>query len=219
MPCDPTTAPAQADDPDVCEHIALELGERGWCVTPHFIPPLLVSELRREALELHAQGGFRPAGIGRGEALRFKPEVRTDRVYWLDPGRCSGPQRLYLGTLETLRQTLNQTLLLGLFEYAGHFALYPPGTYYRKHLDQFVGMGLRTVTLILYLNPDWEPQDGGQLRIYCDPRHPDYYEELLPLGGQLVTFLSARYLHEVMPSRRDRVSITGWLSRRGGDPF
>ena len=75
---------------------------------------------------------------------------------------------------------------------------------------------MRTVTAILYLNRNWQPEDGGQLRIYTDPNDPEHYEELLPLGGRLVTFLSARFLHEVMPARRERFSITGWFKKRDG---
>jgi SM-20-related protein len=30
----------------------------------------------------------------------------------------------------------------------------------------------------------------------------------------LVTFLSARFIHEVLPARRERYSLTGWLKRR-----
>jgi SM-20-related protein len=70
------------------------------------------------------------------------------------------------------------------------------------------------VTCVLYLNRDWTREEGGQLLIYTDPNEPSHHEEILPLGGQLVTFLSARFLHEVLPSRRDRVSLTGWFRRR-----
>jgi SM-20-related protein len=31
----------------------------------------------------------------------------------------------------------------------------------------------------------------------------------VPAGGCLVTFSSARFLHEVLPGRRSRMSITG----------
>jgi SM-20-related protein len=93
-------------------------------------------------------------------------------------------------------------------------AVYPPGSFYRRHLDQFRGVGERTVTTILYLNQDWIQPDGGQLRIYTDPVDQRRYEEVLPLGGRLVTFLSARFLHEVLPARRDRLSITGWFKKR-----
>lgn len=141
--------------------------------------------------------------------------MRTDRVHWLDPGDCSSAQRRYLNAIEELRQAVNRILFLGLFELEGHLAIYPPGGYYRKHLDRFRGVELRTLSCIFYLNADWSKDDGGLLRIYTDPVDASHYEEILPLGGRLVTFLSARFPHEVMPARRDRISITGWLKRRG----
>jgi SM-20-related protein len=104
--------------------------------------------------------------------------------------------------------------LLGLFELEAHLAVYPPGSFYRRHLDQFPGVGERTVTTILYLNQDWIQPGGGQLRLYTGPVDQRRYEEVLPLGGRLVTFLSARFLHEVLPARRDRLSITGWFKKR-----
>ena len=45
-------------------------------------------------------------------------------------------------------------------------------------------------------------------------QNPDRFEEILPQSGRLVLFLSARFLHEVMPARRERLSITGWFKRR-----
>jgi SM-20-related protein len=209
-----TSVTATFDHSAGCEAIASILAERGWCVTPQFISPILANELRREGLEFYSRGAFRPAGIGRGGQFQVNHAVRTDRIYWLDPSQCSDSQRQYLAILERLRQTVNQTLFLGLADYEGHFALYPPGTYYRRHVDQFVGAPLRTVTAILYLNAAWHPDDGGQLRLYWDTTRPDHYEEILPLDGQLVTFLSADYPHEVLPAQRDRLSLTGWFRRR-----
>jgi SM-20-related protein len=202
--------------PDRFERIALRLADRGWCVTPDFISARLVDELRAEAERIWDAGGFHPAGVGRGATRRIRPEVRTDRVSWLDPHGCSAAQRHYLRTVEALRQAINRTLLLGLSDYEGHLAIYPPGGYYRKHLDQFRDIGRRTVSCVLYLNPEWTVADGGQLRLYTDPNAPSHYEEIMPLGGQLVTFISARFLHEVLASRRQRVSLTGWFRRRAG---
>jgi SM-20-related protein len=214
MPIEDSATPfLQPIDP--CEQIALGLADRGWCVTRDFLTPLHVTQLRHEALQMWRRGKFRHAGVGRGADLQVRTEIRTDRVLWLDGESCTGAQRLYLDALERLRQEVNRTLLLGLFEFEGHLAVYPEGTYYRKHLDQFRGVALRTLTCSLYLNLDWGDGDGGELRLYTDPEDPDRYEAIQPLGGTLVTFLSARFLHEVMPARRERISITGWFKRRG----
>jgi SM-20-related protein len=106
-------------------------------------------------------------------------------------------------------------LYLGLFNFEGHLARYPAGAFYRRHLDQFRGVELRALTCILYLNPDWQPADGGILRIFTDPGRPEHAEEVAPRGGTLVTFLSARFEHEVRPAARERLSLTGWFKRRG----
>lgn len=196
------------------ERIAEQLAQRGWSVVDNFVSPLLLHQLAEEGDTLWRSGDFRHAGVGRGEALRVRPEVRTDRVLWLDPQSATTVQEKYLSALEELRLACNRSLLLGLFDFEGHLAMYPPGSYYRKHLDQFQGVGLRTVTCILYLNRDWREGDGGQLRIYTDPEDPAKYDDILPLGGRLVTFLSARFLHEVLPASRQRWSITGWFKRR-----
>ena len=38
--------------------------------------------------------------------------------------------------------------------------------------------------------------------------------DVLPRGGTLVVFLSDRFPHEVLPARRERLSLAGWFRRR-----
>jgi len=199
---------------DACEQIADDLSRQGWSVRPDFISAQLLYALREECLQEWQQGEFRHAGVGRGENFEIKPEVRNDRVKWLEPGKEAQAQQAYLQQLETLRQVLNRELYLGLFEFEGHMAVYPPGSFYARHLDQFRGIGLRTVSAILYLNDDWRPEDGGQLRLYTVPGDDAQYLDILPTGGQLVVFMSAEFMHEVLPARRERMSVTGWFKRR-----
>jgi SM-20-related protein len=91
---------------------------------PDLIPPLLVDELRVEAEQIWETGGFRHAGVGRGAARQIRPEVRTDRVSWLDPAAGGAARRLYLQALEALRHATKRERCLGLFDFEGHLALY-----------------------------------------------------------------------------------------------
>ncbi len=196
------------------ERIAAALLEQGLITLDDFLPPALVAQLATEAIDLRRGEGLRPAGIGRGPSQHLNEGIRGDQIRWLEPDTATPAQRHYLEILEALRQAINRHLFLGLYEFEGHLALYPPGAYYRKHLDQFQGTQHRLVTVILYLNPDWRDEDGGQLRIYPDPTDEGCHQDLLPVAGRLVCFLSGDFPHEVLPARRERLSITGWFRQR-----
>jgi SM-20-related protein len=109
---------------------------------------------------------------------------------------------------------INRELFLGLFDFEGHMAIYPPGSFYRKHLDQFQDVAQRKVSAILYLNDGWQAEDGGQLRIYLEESADSDSIDVLPRGGTLVCFLSERFYHEVLPATRERLSVTGWFRVR-----
>lgn len=194
--------------------IADQLIRHGFSVTDRYLSPTSVEKIRTEMIEAWQSGCFRHAGVGRGENWELQPGIRNDKVLWLDKADCSPSQQLYLNGLEKLRQRLNRELMLGLFNFEGHMAVYPPGARYRRHIDQFRDMGTRRITCILYLNGDWKISDGGALRLYLDNDNPQHYRDIYPYAGRLVTFLSDRFYHEVLPSSRERYSITGWFRQR-----
>ncbi|MBX9714577.1 MAG: 2OG-Fe(II) oxygenase [Pseudomonadaceae bacterium] len=192
-----------------------DLAEQGWAIATNALPADLTLELAKECRERANQGALQPAGVGRGSAHWVQEGVRGDHIQWLEPGQCAAGDR-YLGMLDDLRGQLNQALYLGLEDYEGHFALYPPGTFYQKHLDRFRDDDRRAVSAVFYLNSDWLPEQGGALRLYlADDRELD----VLPEAGTLVLFLSADLPHEVLPATRERLSLTGWLRRRGNSPL
>jgi SM-20-related protein len=201
---------------DSCGAIVDELARQGFAVVDGFLSPLLVAQLAREAQALWSEDAFHPAGTGRGDGFRLDTQVRTDHVKWLDSDALTPAQHMVVHRLEGLRTAINHALFLGLFELELHLALYPPGSFYRKHLDQFRGDGQRVVTTILYLNAEWNEVDGGALRLYTRSEDVSDYEDIMPIGGRLVSFLSARFPHEVLPTRRERISITGWFKQRDG---
>jgi SM-20-related protein len=137
--------------------------------------------------------------------------IRGDSIDWLEQGQSAACDQ-YLQTMDALRQALNQAFYLGLEDYESHFALYPPGAIYQKHLDRFRDDDRRTVSAAYYLNDDWQPEHGGALRLY--PQNgPEL--DVLPTAGTLVLFISAELPHEVLPATRERLSLTGWFRRRG----
>ena len=199
----------------IYELIVDDLAARGWSVLRSFVPAELVRELAAEARELLDAGALRPAEIGRGLAAQAAPSVRADRIHWLDSSGTTGSQCACLDALEGLRRTLNQELQLGLFEFEGHFAAYPPGGFYRRHRDQHTSSNERVVSCVLYLNDEWDRDSGGQLRLYLDASREESFVDVRPEGGTLVCFLSERFWHEVLPATRARLSLTGWFRRRG----
>jgi SM-20-related protein len=195
------------------ERIVEELAASGRSVQAGFLAPAEILALREETAESWRTGAFRPAGVGAGAESQVRGEIRGDNILWLE-APATVAQQVYLDALERLRLAINRELYLGLLGFEGHLAVYPPGSFYRKHLDRFQTAGHRVVSCILYLNDDWKAEDGGQLRLYAGPEEDAATEDVLPSGGNFVIFLSGSDYHEVLPAKRERVSLTGWFRTR-----
>lgn len=190
-----------------------DLADRGFAIRHGLFEADYLRALAAEAREAWSSGEFRRAGVGR--AVDVRTEVRTDHVLWLDPASPTDLQRRYLEFISELRHDLARELFLPLHEFEAHFAVYPPGAFYTRHLDQFQQQPHRLVSCLLYLNEDWQPHDGGELCIFEPPDEDGDEREILvlPEFGTFVAFLSDRIEHEVRPTRRERFSLSGWLRR------
>jgi SM-20-related protein len=195
----------------VIDRVIAELAEKGWCVLPGFLPGELVRQLAQEAATLEQSGLMRPAATGQGGQREIRSSLRGDNIAWLDESPVTPAQGEFLARMEELRLAANRELQLGLFDLEAHFARYPAGARYGRHLDVFQRDSRRTLTIICYLNENWLPEHGGQLRM--DLENGRQFE-VLPEGGTLVCFLSHRFAHEVLPATRSRLSLTGWFRRR-----
>jgi SM-20-related protein len=191
------------------------IDERGWAIIPGYVNIGDSIRLKNECEISWENGDFHRAGTGKGKGLEIREEIRRDQVMWLLPGGCSPEQGVYLEMLERLRLALNERFFLGLFEFEGHFAIYPDGGFYKAHLDRHSGSSERIVTVILYLNPDWKAGDGGELKLWTLPGDRDGEFILVePRMGTLVCFISGDFWHEVLPTTKARMSITGWFRIR-----
>ena len=182
----------------------------GIAVRDGFLTPTATHDLIECARGRRARGDFEAARIGSERSLQRRPDIRGDSTCWIQPPLLAAEQTL-MEELERLRLELNRELLLGLFELELHYAWYPPGTGYARHVDQPQERGQRRVSVVLYLNEGWTSAVGGELRLFdAGGGHRD----IEPVGGRLVCFLTPGREHEVLSTQCDRLSISGWFRTR-----
>ena len=199
----------ELDFTDIIEALA----GSGIGIFPDFIDSNIVASLRHDLITLPA-GELTPAAIGRERHQQTNERVRSDKTRWLEGD--TPIQLYYLSLMTRLKQALNRQLFLGLKDYESHYALYQTGDFYKKHVDAFAGRSNRRITTVLYLNEEWQSDQGGELLVYPQ-QGGQVLHRILPVGGTLVCFLSEDFPHEVLPAHSDRLSIAGWF--RIDDPI
>ncbi|MFV0597764.1 2OG-Fe(II) oxygenase [Shewanella sp.] len=190
----------------VLDVIADALVDKGYIFLPELIPHPISQVLleKIQATEIHE---LKAASIGRGAEQQLNPDIRRDRIQWLEEQ--SEPDSLYLDLMTQLKDGLNRRLFMGLFDYESHYAVYQPGAFYKKHVDALKGSQNRILTTVFFLNPDWKPADCGELIIYDEADNE--IERIAPKMGHFVIFLSERFPHEVSKTLAQRNSIAGWF--------
>gem|GEM_PF-59833 len=186
-----------------------DLVQDRFSIRPDYFSAGLDTALYQELQEHRREHRLRAAHVGKERQRVHISTIRGDSILWLNGD--SAAQRSFLDEMEQLRQLLNQRLFLGLVELEAHFAYYPPGAGYQKHLDSFRNNNLRRVSIIAYLNPAWLEEDGGELLIYKDD---ELIAKVPPNSSTLACFISEEILHQVATTRCGRASIAGWFRVR-----
>lgn len=212
----PVLDPLESQEAKLFVRIAEQIRARGYAVTNDALPQPLLKALAAR-VRATDKSRFKRAGIGRNSDLQINDAIRGDHIVWVNgqAGELTEELNSYFDWMEQLRLSLNRELLLGLFDYECHYAVYPKNAFYKKHVDAFRGQSNRLLSTVLYLNPAWRDDDGGELVMY----HEDDSEAVVtipPRLGTLVLFLSEEFPHEVLPTRKNRYSLTGWF--RVNDP-
>ncbi|MFP9113521.1 2OG-Fe(II) oxygenase [Flavobacterium sp. RHBU_3] len=194
------------------EQVIDGLLENNYSIVDGFFSPEEVFALRADLLSKYEEDSFKKSAIGHNADEHIADAVRGDFILWLDE-TSAGVERIFLDKIADFAEYLNRTCYMGIRQKEFHYALYPEGTFYKRHLDNFHNSNSRKLSLICYLNTEnWNEELGGQLAIYI-PK-PDGSEETIsinPVQGRVVVFESQLLEHEVMPVRQPRLSITGWL--------
>jgi len=184
-----------------------ELSEKMWTLIP-FDKQQSANLLKCAHLRLQSDQ-FRAAALA--STQKVTTEIRNDEIFWLDAKArdLSSVEKDFLNFLESLCAEIKNDLRVSLSESECHFAFYSKGHFYQKHRDTTSLNNKRVFSFVLYLNPDWKNEDGGQLVGYSNE---DVLFKILPEMGQLIVFRSDLE-HEVKPTLRDRFSLTGWFRK------
>lgn len=181
------------------------LSNQDYVVIDNFLSPSLFEKIRSFFLQ-HLED-FSKAGIGALGNNIIRNDIRGDYTYWLDRKRDLALEPFWLLIDETMH-IFNRYCFLGLSGYEFHLANYPKGGHYEKHLDQFNNRNNRMISVVIYLNKDWNKGDGGELELYLDNGKTIAVE---PIEARCVMFKSDAVPHRVLEAHKERYSLTGWL--------
>ena len=189
------------------------LAKFGFCVVDNLVPLELAEKTATEIQgSYQIPGKFTPGKLSFGamNKVRSLDGIRGDSVMWLDG---SSDESVFLSQIA---KQMNK-LALSLYHANGvamnriskskiMVSCYDGnGKAYKRHIDS-VQEGSLKLTLIYYLNKDYEERYGGCLRIHKDSGTLDISPEL----GKLVIFRSDKLVHEVLPVYNQRFAFTTW---------
>lgn len=198
------------------EQIISDIANQQFSLIEDFFSVDEVSTLRDSLLEKYEQDTFKKAAIGNRLNESIIKSVRGDNIFWLDELKSDIPEKLFFEKINDLIRYLNRTCFMGILQKEFHYALYPKGTFYKRHIDTFQNDNRRKLSVVCYLNDEsWQAENGGELVLYLKQDHQETEKIIYPFPGRVVIFESQIIEHEVRPVlQNQRLSITGWLKTR-----
>jgi SM-20-related protein len=199
----------------VYEQIIQDIGWKKFSIIDDFFSSEIVSHLRQSLLNKHEENRFKKAAIGNRVNELIVKSIRGDHILWIDERTANTAESLFFNQINDLVSYLNKTCFMGILQKEFHYALYPKGTFYKRHIDTFQNDDRRKLSFVCYLNTeDWKPENGGELVLYLGEKAMEAEKIIYPFPGRIVIFESQIIEHEVKPVEIERFSITGWLKTR-----
>ncbi|WP_274474964.1 2OG-Fe(II) oxygenase [Mangrovimonas aestuarii] len=197
------------------EGIISDLSDKQYSIVEDFFTAEEVVLLRNSLLNKFEEDAFKKAAIGNHFNENIMRSIRGDFILWINEVEANPAEQLFFEKINSMKDYLNKTCFMGILHKEFHYALYPEGTFYKRHLDTFQNDDRRKLSFVCYLNEeDWKPEYGGELVIYTTENEMEHEKVIYPFPGRVVIFESQILEHEVKPVSVERMSITGWLKTR-----
>lgn len=194
------------------ENIINQLQNRHFACVDDFFDTHILENLHQRILYLNHTEELKKAAIGKYFDQHIKTEIRGDYIQWIDDKTPNIFEQSFFVQIQDFIDYLNKTCFLGIFNKEFHYAVYPQGRFYKRHLDTFQNDKRRKLSIILYLNKNWSAHNGGELVVYLKSENKEKPLKILPKFGRFIIFESQVLEHEVKPVKQNlRLSITGWL--------
>ncbi len=209
------------------------LGHAEWAVVDDLLSEADVRALRAEAVQLRAEGLFAVSQSEKSNPFTglMEPYEKSNvEAMQLDGGeQYFLAPRLHEYVVQAAR-SLPGVLNNGDIDIDGTTAANKlavclgDGSSYDKHFDNGGGGDTRKITALLWLNPDWKPEHGGEFRLWADDgAGREEVVDVEPRGGRLCIFKSDSLVHSVLPSfcpegveAEHRYALTVWIPTAAG---
>jgi SM-20-related protein len=197
------------------ESIITDIATKKYSIVEDFFTSEQVAILREELLIKYEADCFKKAAIGNRVNEVVAKSIRGDVILWMDEKLANAKELQFFDKLNDLIGYLNKTCFMGILHKEFHYAIYPTGTFYKRHIDTFQNDDRRKLSFVCYLNDEnWLPENGGELVLYLNEDGTETEKVIYPFPGRVVIFESQIIEHEVKPVNTKRLSITGWLKTR-----
>lgn len=199
------------------ERIISDLQEQQYSIIDGFFDAESVEALRDSLLKKYRHEDFKKSAIGNKTNELIVRKMRGDFIFWLNETESNSAEKAFFDKINELVNYLNRTCFMGILHKEFHYAVYPKGTFYKRHLDTFQNDDRRKLSFVCYLNEaSWKEENGGELVLYLSEKDgKETAKNIYPFPGRVVFFESQILEHEVKPVlASERLSITGWLKTR-----
>lgn len=179
--------------------------ENGWFTTQELLSI-------KESQELfywikHRENTMSPARIGSLDQKSKQTSIRSDSILWIEPEN-DPVFKVWNQKINEITESFKENFYLAIKGSEFHFAHYTQGSFYARHIDQPKSSHNRIISVVHYLNPEWNSAWGGQIVLYPENQNPVQIE---PKSPTTLFFQSHKLAHEVLKTKKDRFTLTGWL--------